>query len=77
MNTIQAQWASYEKNVMPDDAGPVQVRETRRAFYGGALAMFSLLHEAGGHSNDAGVAIVDGLRAEVCDFARDVVAGAA
>ena len=36
--TIGEQWESFRKEYVPADAGPVQVTETRRAFYAGAAA---------------------------------------
>lgn len=33
-------WNSYRRDVMPKDCGPVQIEETRRAFYAGAVHLF-------------------------------------
>ena len=40
---VEAEWISYRKNVVPADAGPVQVVECRRAFYAGAVSMMRVL----------------------------------
>lgn len=40
--TFKATWQDYRTVTMPEDAGPVQVMECRRAFYAGALAFHGL-----------------------------------
>lgn len=40
MKYIERGWESYMKYVMPKDAPPVQVKETRQAFYSGAAVLF-------------------------------------
>lgn len=36
-NTLTHEWEQYAERVIPDDAGPVQINETKLAFYAGAL----------------------------------------
>ena len=44
MTTIEEKWASYVDAVLlPLQPSAVQARETRRAFYAGAAAMFDLM----------------------------------
>jgi len=38
---LEPEWLSYRKEVIPKDAGGVQIEECRRAFYGGAVALFN------------------------------------
>ena len=38
--TLAEAWQSYATSVLPIDAPPVQVQETRRAFYAGAWAVW-------------------------------------
>jgi len=38
--TIAEQWETYRRDVLPANAPPVQVRECRIAFYGGATALY-------------------------------------
>jgi hypothetical protein len=38
-----ALWDEYAANVLPSDAGAVQVQDTRRAFYAGGTALFSTI----------------------------------
>lgn len=39
---IYSMWIDY-KNCIPKNAGDVQIKETRRAFYAGCSAIFALL----------------------------------
>ena len=41
--TLEDCWESYLKAIIPDDAPDVQVNETRRAFYAGAVSVWSML----------------------------------
>lgn len=34
---LQAHWEKYKEMVIPKNAGEVQIRETKKAFYSGAL----------------------------------------
>jgi hypothetical protein len=73
--TISSMWGNYQRNVLPPEAGPEQLIETRRAFYAGAHAFFLLI--SGGLDNDANptpadVAYVESLRQEVGDFVQQV-----
>lgn len=79
MNTITEQWALFESSVMPKDAPPIQRQEMRRAFYSGAEAMLRIQHAiaSGTVSEDAGVAILQGLHEELHGFAWMVATGKA
>lgn len=77
MNTVQQQWAMFEKLVVPKDAPPVQRQETRRAFYAGVEAILRLQYQMGDVSDDAGVAMIEGWHDECRRFAQQVAAGAA
>ena len=43
MRTINDEWQSYKRDVLPDDASQIQITETERAFYAGAKAVLYLL----------------------------------
>lgn len=77
MNTVQQQWAMFEKLVMPKDAPPRQRQEMRRAFYAGVKATLCLQFEMGNVSDDAVVAMIEGWHDECRRFAQQVAAGAA
>lgn len=43
LNRIGQLWLGYREQVLPKNAGSVQLMETRRAFYAGAHALFTEL----------------------------------
>ena len=43
MKHLEAQWTSYYEAVIPFGAPVVQVVESRRAFYAGAWALYSII----------------------------------
>ena len=70
MRTIQGYWASYEREVVPASASEVQRVETQRAFYAGAASVLTIVEGVGDErvSEDAGVAILTGLKDELGAF---------
>lgn len=40
---FETQWTEYRTKVIPNDASAVQLTESRRAFYAGAWAFYSLM----------------------------------
>lgn len=76
---IERGWRSYRDHVLPKNAPPVQMQETRRAFYAGAGLLFENLTNAVGAdevSEDAGVDIMAGVDDEIRQFFKDVERGA-
>lgn len=45
MQLINDQWVEFSKNVIPEDAPPVQREEMERAFYGGATIILSIMKD--------------------------------
>ena len=45
-NTVEGNWKSYRRHVIPDDAPDIQIIESRRAFIAGATTTFALVTEA-------------------------------
>lgn len=43
MKTIESEWLRYRDKVIPKDASPTQIQETKRGFYAGIHAMFGML----------------------------------
>lgn len=79
MNTIGDIWQSYSDNVLPADAGDVQIRECKLAFYAGAASMMEIMTAIGdseGLSVDIGAGILQGLADELYDFADRLNVGA-
>ena len=77
--TIAGLWASYSSSVLPASAGEIQRQETRRAFYAGASGLLGIMSGIGEPdvSEDAGVAVMEGLHQEATAFAQDVIEGRA
>ena len=77
MNTIQVQWNSFEKMVVPQDAPPIQRQEMKLAFYAGAEAMmrinFAVVHDS--ISVEAGFHILNSCHIECLEFADQVAEG--
>jgi hypothetical protein len=66
-------WDSYEKRVLPRTASLVQITETKRAFYAGAMTVFLGLIANISESDDDTVAtedlaVLDGLKAELDEW---------
>lgn len=79
-NVVLSEWSSYSANVLPEDAGDVQVQETRRAFYAGAASMLRLVTtglDEGSEATEADLQRLTDIDDEVQAFADDVKAGRA
>lgn len=74
---ITAAWLSYLDDVLPKNAPPVQIMETRRAFFAGAQACLSECLALGSDDvpEDAGVDVIEDLRLELQAFGRSVGKG--
>jgi hypothetical protein len=71
LNTLAAEWALFERAVVSVAAGDVQRSEMRLAFYAGASAVLALYNRvAATVSDDAAVAILEGLHQEAKAFAE-------
>ena len=68
MNTIQSQWESFLKDVVPEDAEQVQITETQKAFYGGIAALLSLQLKMVELSDDAGLMLMESWTQELDEF---------
>lgn len=75
--TIAAQWVNFSLAILPADASQVQRTEMRKAFYAGAAAMLGECGAIADLSDDAGVAVLEGLHQEVLLFTAEMVAGGA
>lgn len=73
--TLAAQWASYRERVMPVNAPPIQVSETRLGFYAGAAAMFDLLVmdlSPGPEPTEGDIDHMSALHQELRDFSNSI-----
>ena len=77
------EWKSYRESATSADAGPVQVQETRRAFYAGAAAMWKTIMvdmvdlDPGTEATDDDLKRMDGVFQELAAFERDLREGRA
>lgn len=67
MNRIQQAWESYLRDVVPVGAPAVQITESKRAFFAGALAAFAVYTDIAPDdvSEDEGVQRLEDLMAEL------------
>lgn len=74
MKTLREIWLSYLERVVPNTAGPVQVEETRRAFYAGAIAILGAAYQLGEEtvSVDDGVVALEALYNEAEEYVHSV-----
>lgn len=78
--TLNESWDSYAERVLPKNAPPVQIQETRRAFYAGAQALFTNVMQAldpGTEPTADDLRYMDALVLELAQFFADVKAGKA
>jgi hypothetical protein len=62
--------------VVPNGAPPVQLQETRRAFFAGAKALLLvLMNDVTPLSEDAGVQVLEAVDKELNQFRHDVLRG--
>lgn len=74
---IATEWASFERLILdPIQASPLQRLETRRAFYAGAAAMFTLVNEAtAGEHEEVCMAQLSLLCEELDEFTTQLKTG--
>jgi len=74
-------WNSYMAAVFPNGRPhPIQLQETRRAFYAGALAIFSrmikdLAPGSGSEPQKADLMMMDDFQSELEDFHKKIASG--
>ena len=72
MKYIEKGWNSY-RALLPKDAGEVQIRETRQAFYGGAAIMFEAMMrmlDPGEEPTDADMQRMADIQNELSEFGQ-------
>jgi hypothetical protein len=78
VKNIEKHWRSFRENVIPHDAPEIQVTESKRAFYAGAIVMFCKMQCVVGMGPDeAGVGRLEALQKEFVEYARDLMDGKA
>lgn len=78
---VDEAWQIYAEHAIPADAHVIQYVEERRAFYAGAMAVYSTLMEAFGTEEedvtDKDLAVMAMVHDELTQFMMDVVTGKA
>lgn len=72
---VAKEWAVYRRTCVPPHAGPVQVEQTRRAFYCGALALFHSILGALSEDREPmpeDFSLLEGIDAELKAFTADL-----
>lgn len=75
LNTIDAEWHSFESCCISKEAPEIQRIEMRRAFYAGIESFLVLQCKAVNQSDAACAALMDGWATELKDFVLQVKAG--
>lgn len=76
--TIKGQWDRYFKEVVPRNASPIQIMETRRTFYAASHVMLLMMRDGVATlPEDQGVKKLDALHKECIDFANAIGRGEA
>lgn len=74
MNTIQSEWEKFSKAVIPSDASEPQVHDMRMSFFSGFSTCLGItLFGVAGLSEDAGVAVLEGLKQEAESFSLQMI----
>lgn len=73
---ILEQWNSFRRDVLPRDASAVQASETKRAFYAGAFACFTVMRSNSWKTEEEGLALLIDLDAEFRDHILDLARAA-
>ncbi len=71
---INKLWAVY-RQILPRDATPAQIKETRRAFYSGAVAMFQFIVAVSDHDEGQATAAMTAVDDEARAFFAGVGSG--
>jgi len=80
VRTIRDAWSGYRTIVLRGDSPPVQIRETRRAFYAGAQALLAIVLgnlTTGETPTDADFQLLENLHTELLTFGGEVKEGRA
>ncbi len=77
MGQVSEQWDLFARMVLPVRVSMVQTTEMRRAFFAGARTMLRLCTEVAPDevSEVQGVAMLEALHEEMCQYARELAAG--
>lgn len=72
MKYIEKGWEGYRK-LLPPDASPIQIKETRQAFYGGAAILFEAIMrmlDPGEDPTEQDMQRMSDIQAELSEFGQ-------
>lgn len=74
MNTLKEEWEGFTKLVFRGPISHTQYTEMQRAFYAGATTIIGIMLKIAlkDISDEAGAAILEGLRQECISFSRNL-----
>ena len=80
MRIIEKMWIGYRDTIISKDAGELQIKETRQAFYSGATVLFTILTsqvflDKDGDSiepTDDDLLKMDAIQKEVAEFGAEL-----
>lgn len=79
MPIISDEWQSFRRSVIPASAPPVQIRESKRAFYAGAASLFSaiiaILDPSSNEPTEQDLRVMDSINQELQEFQKGLIAG--
>lgn len=73
--TLEQEWEQFHRAVLPNGAPEVQLREMRRAFYGGMIAMLAKHSKLADFPEDFGVKILQSMHTEMGVYVNNVATG--
>lgn len=74
LKTIEEGWILYRDKVIPKDAPRVQQEESRKAFYAGAITLFSMIMETTDGPEEQGEAFLTKINEEIIAHIDEVTA---
>lgn len=75
---VDAEWETFRRDALPGGLPSYQVREMRRAFYGGALSLLATIMKTldpGDEPTEADMARMDDIKADLDLFGEEVRRG--
>jgi hypothetical protein len=73
-NLLEKEWERYRRMTIPPDAGPGQLSDLKKAFFGGAMSLHTIVvTKMNGDDGEEDAKIMEGLDNEMIEFALDVI----
>lgn len=71
-NVVEKGWESYFRKVVPPGAGPVQIRETRQAWYASAVSLMYVIKKLSEVPEDDALGQLNLIMDELTRFAENL-----